>query len=94
MKKSGKTGRIKTLGKEGREKMAREFVGIDSPKYPEIEVQLVGEDGNAVAIMGRVSNAMRKAGVSQEEINAYLDESMAGDYDNLLRTAVKWVAVA
>ena len=44
--------------------------------------------------MGRVSNAMKKAGVSQEEINAYLDESMSSDYDNLLRTAVKWVSVA
>jgi hypothetical protein len=74
--------------------MAREFVGIDAPKYAEIEVELIGQDGNAVAIMGRVSNAMKRAGVSQEEINAYLDESMSGDYDNLLRTAVKWVSVA
>lgn len=73
--------------------MAREFIGIDAPKYPDIEVRLVGEDGNAVAIMGRVSNAMRKAGVSQEEINAYLDESMSGNYDNLIATAVKWVSV-
>jgi hypothetical protein len=74
--------------------MAREFIGIDAPKYAEIEVALVGEDGNAVAIMGRVANALRKAGVSQDEINAYLDESMSGDYDNLLATAVKWVSVA
>ena len=65
---------------------------MDAPKYPAIVVPLVGEDGNAVAIMGRVSNAMRKAGVPQEEINQYLDESMSGDYDNLLRTAIKWVA--
>ena len=73
--------------------MARSFVGIEAPKYQEIEVRLVCEDGNAVAIMGRVANALRKAGVSQEEINAFLDESMAGDYDNVLRTAVKWVSV-
>lgn len=73
--------------------MAREFIGIDAPKYPDIEVRLVGEDGNAVAIMGRVSNAMREAGVSQDEINAYLDESMSGNYDNLIATAVKWVSV-
>lgn len=72
--------------------MAREFIGIDAPKYSEIVVPLVGEDGNAVAIMGRVANAMREAGVPQEEINEYLDESMSGDYDNLLRTAIKWVA--
>jgi hypothetical protein len=65
---------------------------VDAPKYPAIVVPLVGEDGNAVAIMGRVSNAMRKSGVPQEEINQYLDESMSGDYDNLLRTAIKWVA--
>jgi hypothetical protein len=72
--------------------MAREFIGVDAPKYPEIVVALVGEDGNAVAIMGRVANAMRKSGVPQEEINQYLDESMSGDYDNVLRTAIKWVA--
>ena len=65
---------------------------MDAPKYPAIVVPLVGEDGNAVAIMGRVANAMRKSGVAQEEINQYLDESMSGDYDNLLRTAIKWVA--
>jgi hypothetical protein len=74
--------------------LGKKFVGIDAPKYPEIEVALVGEDGNAVAIMGRVSNALKKAGVSQDEINAYLDESMSGNYDNLLATAVKWVSVA
>ena len=74
--------------------MGKKFAGIDAPKYPEIEVALVGEDGNAVAIMGRVSNALKKAGVSQDEINAYLDESMSGNYDNLLATAVNWVSVA
>lgn len=58
-----------------------------------MEVALVGEDGNAVAIMGRVASALRRAGVSSEEINAYLDESMAGDYNNVLRTAMKWVSV-
>jgi len=65
---------------------------LGKKEYPEIVVPLVGQDGNAVAIMGRVANAMRKSGVAQEEINQYLDESMSGDYDNLLRTAIKWVA--
>ena len=27
------------------------------PKYPEVVVRLVGEDGNAFAILGRVANA-------------------------------------
>ena len=70
------------------------FAGIDAPKYPEVKVQLTGEDGNAVSIMARVCLAMKEAGVSSEEIDTYVDESMSGDYDNLLRTAVKWVSVA
>lgn len=61
-------------------------------KYPDIEVSLVGEDGNAIAIMGRVSRALKDAGVSKEEIDTYMQESMSGDYDNLLRTAMRWVS--
>ena len=64
------------------------------PKYPEIEVQILGRDGNAFAIMGAVSNALRKAGVSKDEIKEYTGESMSGDYENLLRTAMRWVSVS
>ena len=63
-------------------------------KYPEIEVQILGRDGNAFAIMGAISTALRKAGVPKEEINQYTSESMSGDYENLLRTAMKWVTVS
>jgi hypothetical protein len=63
-------------------------------KYPEIEVSLVGKDGNAFAIMGEVSKALRKAGVSSDEVNEYTSQSMSGDYDNLLRTAMRWVSVS
>jgi len=63
-------------------------------KYPEIEVSILGRDGNAFAIMGAISTALRKAGVSKEEINQYTSESMSGDYENLLRTAMKWVTVS
>lgn len=62
-----------------------------TPKYPHVEVELVGQDGNAFAIMGRVSMALRNAGVSNEEIQAYTKESMSGDYDHLLRTALAWI---
>jgi hypothetical protein len=74
--------------------MGKGFAGIEAPKYPNVEVQLTGEDGNAMAIMARVGSALKKAGVSKEEIDAYYAESQSGDYDNLLRTAVKWVSVA
>lgn len=62
-------------------------------KYPEIEVQLVGQDGNAFAIMGRVMGALKDAGVAKDEIDQYYAESTSGDYDNLLRTAMAWVSV-
>lgn len=65
----------------------------NTPKY-NVTVQLTGEDGNAFAIMAAVSKALRKAGASEEEISQYTMDSMSGDYDNLLRTADKWVVVA
>ncbi len=63
-------------------------------KYPEIEVKILGNDGNAFAIMGAISTALRKAGVSKDEISQYTKESMSGDYENLLRTAMRWVSVS
>ena len=63
-------------------------------KYPEVKVKLVGNDGNAYAIMGAVQKALKRAGVSHEEIAKYLEESMSGDYDNLIATACRWVKVS
>ena len=47
------------------------------PKYPNIRVNLVGEDGNAFAILGRVQNSMRRAGVPKEEIDKFIAETDA-----------------
>jgi hypothetical protein len=63
-------------------------------KYPEIEVELTGQDGNAFAIMGAVQKALRNAEVPKEQIDEYLKESMSGDYNHLLRTAMAWVSVS
>jgi hypothetical protein len=63
-------------------------------KYPQVVVPLVGEDGNAYAILGRVDRALRKAGVSKDERAVFMDEAMAGDYDNLLRVVLSWVTPA
>ena len=63
------------------------------PKY-DIDVQLTGNDGNAFAIMGTVQKALKREGVSSEEIKEYTNESMFGDYDHLLQTAMKWVNVS
>jgi hypothetical protein len=63
------------------------------PKY-NIEVQLSGNDGNAFAIMASVRRALKTAGATDAEISMYQQESMSGDYDNLLRVASEWVEVA
>lgn len=63
------------------------------PKYPNIIVPLSGEDGNAFAIMGAVTKALRRGGVPANEITEYSNESMSGDYNNLIQTAMKWVTV-
>ena len=62
-------------------------------KAPETRpiVKLVGENGNAFAIMGRVSKALKRAGADKEYIDKYLNESMSGDYDHLLGVAMEYV---
>ena len=63
------------------------------PLYPHIEVKLVGEDGNAFFIIGKVRKALRREGVAEKEVEAFAEEAMSGDYDELIRTAMRWVDV-
>lgn len=63
------------------------------PKYPNISVRLTGSDGNAWAVLGKMTGALRKAGVDQSEIKAFVEEAVGGDYDHLLRTCMEWVDV-
>lgn len=62
------------------------------PKYPEIYVPLVGEDGNAFAILGRVRRALSRAGIPKKEQDTYYKEATSGDYGHLLRTTLAWVS--
>jgi ABC-type sugar transport system substrate-binding protein len=61
------------------------------PKYPHIRVRLVGEDGNAFAILGRTKRALQNAGASADDVAAFLREATAGTYDELLATVMRWV---
>jgi hypothetical protein len=61
------------------------------PRYPDVQVQLTGEDGNAFAILARTAAALRAAGVPQEEVDEYFAEATSGDYDHLLQTTMRWV---
>ncbi len=62
------------------------------PKY-DISVKLIGENGNAFNIIGKVRKEMKRNGVSNDEIDLFINEAMSGDYDNLLRTCMKYVNV-
>ena len=62
-----------------------------TPKHPEITVQLTGIDGNAFSIIGLVRRALRRAGVSADEIQEFVEEATSGDYDNVFITAMNWV---
>ena len=61
------------------------------PKYPNIKVQMVGEDGNAFAILGRVIKALRRGNIPKEEITKFQEEATNGDYNHLLATVMNWV---
>ena len=63
----------------------------NGPKYPDIKVRLSGIDSNAFSIMGAVAKGLRNGGVSHKEIEKFREESMSGDHDHLIQTAMKWV---
>lgn len=62
-----------------------------APYYPNVHVKVVGEDGNAFAILGRVAQAMRQAEVPEDKIKEFRAEATAGDYAHLLCTVMQWV---
>ena len=63
-------------------------------KYPNVNVKLSDEDGNAFSIIARVRRALLKSGVAPDQIEEYCKEAMSGDYDHLLQTTMKWVDVS
>ena len=51
-----------------------------------VNLDLVGVNGNAYAIMGAFKKQARKEGWSQGDINQILTEAKSGDYNHLLAT--------
>lgn len=60
-------------------------------KYPNIEVKLIGGDGNAFAVLGKVSRALKNEGIDPAD---FMAEATSGDYDKLLATTMNWVSVS
>ena len=42
------------------------------PKYPEITVKLIGENSNAFNILGICIKAMRRAGLTEEQVDEFI----------------------
>lgn len=57
---------------------------------PRPTVKLVGEDGDAYSIFGRTSATMKRVGWTREQISAFTKEATSGDYNNLLRTVLRY----
>lgn len=66
---------------------------MPGPKYNDVSVKLVGKDGNAFVILGRVQQALRRHGVPPEEMQRFMAEATSGDYNHLLSTCMEWVNV-
>lgn len=64
------------------------------PKFPQVEVQLSEQDGNAFSIIARCTKAAKMAGVAKSDIDAFTEEAMSGDYNNVIKTAMKYFDVA
>jgi hypothetical protein len=63
---------------------------VTSPEFKKVKVRLTGEDGNAFAIMGRVSRALKASG-QREAAAEYIRRAMAADYYTLLAVTMEYI---
>jgi hypothetical protein len=55
-----------------------------------VVLDLVGIDGNAFSVLGAFKRAAKNQGWTREEIDSVQKEAMAGDYNHLLATILKY----
>lgn len=53
-----------------------------------VDLDLVGVNANAFAIMGAFSRQAKREGWTKQEIDLVLDEAKTGDYDHLVATII------
>ena len=70
-----------------------EIIGKIGKPITDVTVKLIGENGNAFNILGKVKNALENAGYDEEFISEYLEQATSGDYDTLLQTTMTYVNV-
>ena len=57
-----------------------------------VALSILGKDGNAFAILGTASRALKRAGKA-EQVKEFQDEATKGDYNHLLTTCMRWFEV-
>lgn len=63
-------------------------------KYPEITVELIGQNGNIFNLIGICTQAMQRAKVSRAERDAFVEEvTHTGSYMEALAVIMRWVNV-
>jgi len=68
---------------------------MTKPKYPDIRVELSDDDDDdANPVLDSVTAALKKAGVAKDEIDAFVADATAGDYEHLLGVVMRWVEVS
>jgi len=53
------------------------------PDTSKPKLKLIGEDGNAFAILGRAVKALKEAG-QEDEVEEFMDQATSGDYNDEL----------
>ena len=62
-------------------------------KHPDIRVMLDAH-GDDFRIIDHVIKALRRAGISAEEIETFCEEAMSGEDRDLLQICGRWVTLA
>lgn len=75
--------------------MSKEFAqpATDGVRYPGLTFCATRCDSNAFSLIGGVERILKAGRVSPSERKAFRDEAMSGDYDNVLKTMLRWVTV-
>jgi hypothetical protein len=60
-----------------------------TPNLPKVQMQLVGADGNAFAILGRFRAEAKRQGWDKESIAEVVETATSGDYNHLLATIIE-----
>ena len=62
---------------------------MTSAPKKQVNLELVGINGNAFAVLGAFIKAARERGWTQNEIDPVWKEATSGDYDHLLQTVMQ-----